>query len=81
MAQIKRHTRVQKIQEIRITPRPIAGSRNIEARPVLHLKRRRERFGERSQMPTVDGSESKTRPAMTGTFVEIPMRGTATELA
>jgi hypothetical protein len=38
-----------------ITPRPIAGSRNIEARPVLHLKRRRERFGERSQMPAVDG--------------------------
>jgi hypothetical protein len=36
-------------------PRPIAGSRNIEARPVPHLERRRERFGERSQMPTVDG--------------------------
>jgi hypothetical protein len=40
-----------------ITPTPVAA--NIDARPVPHRERRRERLGERFQ---IDGSESKTRP-------------------
>jgi len=53
---------------------------NIEARPVSHLGRRWERFGERSQMQTLT-AENRKPGRDDRDFVEIPMRGTTRELA